>query len=128
MSLASDDCALIGSTGCTSGFAVLGVLNAPDDDCCSFSNSSCSSLGSLGGDGPGDHDDRTAGMDVKVRRKKPGRIVRMACVVEIMTAEGFASVDMFSVLAIVGIVFEERMSNANDFRSGVERAMPALRL
>ena len=66
------------------------MLKAPDDDCCSFSNSSCSSLGSLGGEGPGDQDDRTVGMEANVRRKKPGRMVRIACVVEIMIAEGLS--------------------------------------
>ena len=63
------------------------MLKAPDDDCCSFSNNSCSSLGSLGGDGPGDQDERTAGMEANVRRKKPGRMVRIACEDEIMIVE-----------------------------------------
>ena len=58
------------------------MLNAPVDCCCSFSKISCSSLGSLGGEGPGFQGDLVGARDEKGRRKKPGRTVRvtlMAC-------------------------------------------------
>ena len=53
------------------------MLNAPVDCCCNFSKISCSSLGNLGGEGPGlNGDDESAVRVEKARGKKPGRRVR----------------------------------------------------
>lgn len=55
-----------------------GVLKAPVDSCCKRSNSSCSSFGSRGGEGPGVHDDFSEAADANDLWKKPGRTVRIA--------------------------------------------------
>ena len=60
------------------------MLKAPVDSAWSLSNISCSSFGSRGGDGPVDHADLVMDVLVKVRRKKPGRIVRMILLVVCM--------------------------------------------
>lgn len=57
-----------------------GVLNAPVDCSCSFSKISWSSFGSLGGAGEGFQPDWMGWVVEKGRRKKPGRMVRMALV------------------------------------------------
>lgn len=62
-----------------SGVSVWGVEKAPVDCCWSFSKSSCSCLGSLGGEGEGVHEDWRAEAEANGRRRKPGRTWRVAC-------------------------------------------------
>jgi hypothetical protein len=61
----------------------VGVLNAPVDCSCSFSKSSCSSLGRRGGDGEGDHDVCLAALVVSVRVfvRAIACIIRRRCIV-----------------------------------------------
>jgi hypothetical protein len=53
-----------------------GVLNAPVEACCSFSNISCSSFGRRGGAGPGVQDERVVAEDVKARVERVRRMAR----------------------------------------------------